>query len=319
MKKITTILVLILAFAVIFSGCTSAKDDVVIKVGTLAGPTGMGMAKIIDEGAEKYEVSIYTAPDQLLPKIIKGELDICAVPSNVASVLYKKTDKKIEALSINTTGVLYILENGDTINSIADLKGKTINSSGQGASPEYILNNILEKNGLVIGEDVEVVYHSEHANLANLVASGEIEIAVLPEPFVSVVTAKNKDINVQLDFNDLWHDLYGEDVDMPMGVTIVQKAFLKDHPKAVEQFMKDYKASIEFVNSDIDAAAEIISANKIVPSPAIAKSAIPRCGIVFIEKDGLKSTLENYYEVLKGYNPASIGGTLPDEEFYYND
>jgi NitT/TauT family transport system substrate-binding protein len=225
MKRIIPILILIFALSSIFSGCTSSEDDVVIKVGTLAGPTGMWMAKILDDNSSKYEVSIYTAPDQIVPKIIKGELDICAVPSNLASILYKKTDKRIKTLSINTTGVLYIVENGDTINSISDLKGKTINSSGQGASPEYILNNILEKNGLVPGEDVEVVYHSEHANLANLVASGEVEIAVLPEPFVSVVTAKNNDVQVKLNFNDLWHELYGEDVDMPMGVTIVQKEF----------------------------------------------------------------------------------------------
>lgn len=318
MKKIIIILAVILISSFLFMGCNTNEPDS-IKVATLAGPTGMGMAKLIEDSKDKYEINIYTAPDQIVPKIINGEVDICAIPSNLASILYAKTNKEIIVLSINTTGVLYIVENGDTINEISDLKGKTINASGQGASPEYILNNILEQNGLVPGEDVNIVYHSEHANLANLVAAGEVDIAILPEPFVSLVASKNADLNIQLDLNDLWHDLYGDNTDMPMGVTVVQKAFLEKYPKVVKEFIKDYKASIKFVNDNMEEAAQLISQHKILPSPQIALSAIPRSGISYIENDEMKSTLEQYLQVLFSYNPASIGGIMPDEEFYYND
>ncbi|MCK5128220.1 MAG: ABC transporter substrate-binding protein [Clostridiales bacterium] len=317
MKKSIIIFVTIILMLT-FVSCSPKEDAPEISIGTLAGPTGMGMVHILEDATNKYKVSIYTSPDQIIPKIINGEVDICAVPSNLASVLYAKTNGQIAVLSINTTGVLYIVENGDTINDINDLKGKTINASGQGASPEYILNNVLEKNGLIPNEDVTIIYHAEHATLANLIAAGEIDIAILPEPFVSVVTSKNESLNVQVDFNDLWHELYGENTDMPMGVTIVQKDFLEKYPKTVESFLKDYEKSIEFVNSNIDEAAELIAKHKIVGSPGIAKSAIPRSGISYTVGDELKSTLDQYLEVLFGYNPASVGGALPDEEFYYN-
>ncbi len=316
MKKIgLLLLVFILAFS-LFAGCTK-EETPIIKVATLAGPTGMGMTKMIDELGDKYEVSILTAPDQIVPKIISKEVDICAVPSNLASVLYKKTEGQIKVLSINTTGVLYIVENGDTISSVEDLRGKTIYASGQGASPEYILNHILEENGLVPNEDVTIIYEQEHAALANMTAAGEIDIAILPEPFVSVVTAKNTDLNVQIDMNLEWQKIHGEGTVMPMGVAIVQKDFLEKYPKAVEDFMKDYEASVNFVNDDSEAAAALIAEQGILPSAGVAKMAIPRAGISFIVDNELETVLNQYLEVLYGYNPASVGGALPDEDFYY--
>ena len=316
MKKATSILLILMSMVFIFAGC--AKEEApIIKIATLAGPTGMGMTKIIDEADGKYEVTVLTAPDQIIPKVVSKEYDICAVPSNLASVLYNKTNKQIEVLSINTTGVLYIVENGDTINSVEDLRGETIYASGQGASPEYILNHILEENGLVPNEDVTIIYEAEHATLASMVAGGEAKIAILPEPFVSVVTAKNKDLNIQIDMNAEWEKIYGEGTKMPMGVAIVQKEFLDKYPKAVEAFMKEYESSVNFVNDDIEAASEMIAAQGILPSAGVAKAAIPRAGICFITGDELKSVLGQYLEVLNTYNPASVGGTLPDEDFYY--
>ena len=316
MKKSLSILIILAAFIFVFAGC--AKEEMpVIKIATLAGPTGMGMTKLIDEAEGKYEVSVLTSPDQITPKIINGEADICAVPSNLASVLYAKTEGQIKVLSINTTGVLYIVENGDTINTIADLKGKTIYASGQGSSPEYILNHVLEENGLVPNEDVTIIYEAEHATLANMVAAGEVDIAILPEPFVSVVSAKNADVKVKIDMNAEWEAIYGEGVTIPMGVAIVQKDFLDKYPKAVEAFMEDYEASVNFVNDDMEAASALIAEQGILPSAGVAKMAIPRAGISFIVGDELESVLNQYLEVLYDYNPASVGGTLPDEDFYY--
>ncbi len=318
MKRILTVLIAsILLVAALATGCAKEEDAPIIKIATLAGPTGMGMAKIIDESEGKYEVSILTSPDQIIPKVISKEVDICAVPSNLASVLYAKTDKEIVVLSINTTGVLYIVENGDTISTIEDLRGKTIYASGQGASPEYILNHIFEENGLVPNVDVTIVYEPEHATLANKVAAGEISIAILPEPFVSVVTAKNTDVKVKIDINAEWEAIHGEGAKMPMGVAIVQKSFLESYPEAVEAFMTEYEASVNFVNSNMESAAELIAQQGILPSAGIAKTALPRSGISFIVGDELQEVLGQYLEVLNGYNPASVGGALPDDDFYY--
>ena len=316
-KLIVIFLAVLLSIVALFSGC--AKEEApVIKIAALAGPSGMGMTKIIDDDSGKYEVTMLTAPDQILPKVINKEADICALPSNVASMLYNKTEKQIKVLSITTTGVLYILENGDTIGSLEDLRGKTIYSSGQGASPEYVLNEILlASNGIDPATDLEIVYVPEHATLANMLAAGEAQIALLPEPFVSVTTAKNADINVQIDMSSEWENLFGEGTKMPIGVAIVQRDFLEKYPEAVEQFMEDYKSSVDFVNSDIDAAAELIAEQSILPSAAIAKNAIPRSGVSFIIGADLEKVLGKYLEVLNNYNPSSIGGTLPDEDFYY--
>lgn len=316
MKKILYLIIVLTLIFSLFVGCTK-EESPIIKIATLAGPAGMGMTKIIDEADSKYEVTILTSPEQILPKVISKEVDICAVPSNMGSILYNKTNKEIEVLSITTTGVLYIVENGDTISSIEDLRGKTIYATGQGASPEYILNHILEENGLIPNEDVTITYLPEHATLANMVAAGEVELAILPEPFVSVVSAKNKDIKVKIDLNIEWEAIYGEGTQMPMGIAIVQKEFLEKYPEAVEAFMKDYEASVNFVNENMDAAAELIAAQKILPSAAIARAAIPRAGISFIVGDDLQTVLNQYLEVLSNYNPASVGGALPDEDFYY--
>ena len=316
MKKIIPIVVALILISLIFAGC--AKEGTpVIRVATLAGPAGMGMTKIINEADGKYEVSLLTAPDQLLAKVINGDVDICALPTNMSSILYNKTDKQIKVLSITTNGVLYILENGDTISTIEDLRGKTIYSTGQGASPEYVLNHVLNENGLVPGEDVTINYLPEHATLANMLAAGEVEIALLPEPFVSVAMAKSENIKVKIDMSAEWEKIHGEGTKLPIGVAVVQKELLEKHPEAVEAFMKDYEASVNFVNSDLDAAAELIASQNIVPSAAIAKAAIPRSGVSFITGSDMEKVLGEYLAVLYEYNPAAVGGTLPDEGFYY--
>jgi NitT/TauT family transport system substrate-binding protein len=288
-----------------------------IRIATLAGPTGMGLIQIVDDESLIYETEIYTAPDQIVPKIISGEVDIASIPSNLAALLYQKTGGNITNLSLNVSGVLYIVENGDTIESMSDLEGKTIYATGQGSSPEYILTHILEENGLIIGENVEVEYLMAHADLANMVAAGEVEVAMLPEPYVSVVMAQNSDINVQIDFNEEWQEIYGTEQSLPMGVTIVNNAFLEENPEAVAQFIEDYKASVAFVTESMDEASELIAEHGIISSAAVAKSAIPKSNISYIEGEKAMTTLNQYFEILFNSNPESIGGSMPDESFYF--
>ncbi len=313
-KKFSTALAIIMMVALLtacaVTGNTISKESPA-SVTTLAGPTGMGMISMFS--SEDYNVSLMTTPDQITPKIINGEVDIAAIPSNLAAVLYNKTKGSIRVVAVNTMGVLYILENGDSIKSIADLAGKTIYATGQGASPEYVLNNILEKNGL---EDVTVKYMGAHADLANAMAAGEVTIAMLPEPFVSVVTAKSKDINVAVDLNEEWKKIYGEDAGIPMGVTVVSKE-LAENKEAMNKLIADYSESVEFVVTDTQNAALEIADQKIIPSAKIAETAIPRCAISFITGQENKNILEEYFRVMFESDPASIGGALPDESFYY--
>lgn len=284
-----------------------------IKIATLAGPTGMGLIGLINDETGKYDIEVLTQPDQLSPKIINGEVDIATIPSNLAAVLFNKMEGGISVIAVNTTGVLYLISNDDEIASLSDLSGKTVTATGQGATPEYIFDKILAENNL----DVSVAFLPAHADLSNSMAAGDVSIGLLPEPFVSITLAQNKDLSVKVDLNDEWREIFGDDSQIPMGVTIVSDSFVEDNPKGLETFISDYKLSVDYVNNDTEKAAEDIAAAGILPKAAIAKLAIPRCGISFIMGEESKSMLEDFLGVLYKSNPKSVGGALPSEEFYF--
>lgn len=290
------------------------SDTSVMKIGALKGPTAMGMAQLLDD--EEYEFSIVAAPDEIVPMIVQGQVDIAAVPANLSSVLYQKTDKNISVLAVNTLGVLYLVENGDSIQSVEDLKGKTIYASGKGATPEYALNSVLEANGLDPEKDVTVEYKSEHAEVVAALAQDQTAVGLLPQPFVTTALMKNENLRVALDLNDLWESSVTDGSKLVTGVVIARNDYLKEHEADVDAFMDAYKNSVEFVNSDTDAAAKIIGDHDIIPE-GVAKKALPQCSIVFMEGDEMQTILSGYLNTLNEQNPEIIGGQLPDEDFYY--
>jgi NitT/TauT family transport system substrate-binding protein len=289
------------------------SEDNPLPVAALAGPTGMGMIALF--GNPAYEMGLFTSPDQVTGKVISGEVAVAAVPSNVAAVLYNKMGGGIQIAAVTTMGVLYIVENGDTVNSLADLSGKTIWATGQGSTPEYVLQRLLEANGVT---DADVQFMGAHADLANALAAGDenVRIALLPEPFVSTVLAKNPDIAVKIDINAEWQKIYGADAGMPMGVTIVSDALAAD-TAGMQKLFADCSASVAYVTGESEAAAADIVAQQIVGSEAVALSAIPRCGISFITGGDAKAILDDYFAVMFESNPESIGGAIPDDAIYY--
>ncbi|WML34905.1 ABC transporter substrate-binding protein [Clostridium sp. OS1-26] len=288
-----------------------------VKIAALKGPTGMGIVKLMEENKDAYDITLFDSPDQLVSKIVNGELDGAAVPSNLAPVLYNKTKGGIQLAGINTLGILYIVENGNTIKDIKDLKGKTIYSSGKGSTPEFVLNYILKKNGLEPDKDVKIEYKMQHSDLATAVASKEVKIAVLPEPFVTTTKMKDKDLQVAIDLTKEWEKVSQGNSKLVMGTLVFRKDFLEKRGKDAEEFLTKYKESVDFVNKNKEDAAKLIEKNGILPNAKIAEMAIPKCNIVFINaKDG-KDSLDKFYKVLEQNDPKSIGGKLPDENFYY--
>lgn len=288
-----------------------------IKIATLKGPTGMGMVKLMEENKENYDISLFDSPDQIVSKVVNGEVDGAAVPSNLASVLYNKTKGGVKLVGVNTLGVLYVVENGDTIKSIKDLKGKTVYASGKGATPEYILNHILKENGLDPEKDLKIEYKAQHNDLAALVASKKAEIVVLPEPFVTTTKMKNKELNIQLDLTKEWEKVAKDNGKLAMGTLIFRKDFIEKRNDDVKAFLDNYKKSVEFVNANKEEAGKLIEKNGIIPKAKIAEMAIPKCNIVFMDAKESRKSLESFYKVLSDSNPKSIGGKLPDENFYY--
>ena len=297
-----------------FAACSKKQDDTEIRIAALKGPTGMGMVKLADkQNYPNYTVSIEASPDALNPRIISGEVDVAAVPVNLASVLYNKLDGDISVLAVSTLGVLYVVEAGSEVNSVADLAGKTVYATGQGATPEYILNYLLDKNG--VAGSVEVNYVGEHAALATMLADGSAEIGMLPEPNVTSTLAGNDNLRIALNLTEEWNKVCS--TELVQGVVIARKSFVNEHPEAIEQFLREYEKSSAFVNENIDEAAKLIVDVGILGNVEIAKKASPNCNISFSKGEAMHKAVEGMLTVLFEANPKSIGGKLPDKDFYY--
>ena len=304
-----------LALCLLCAAALAAAEPV--RVLALKGPTAMGMVQMMDNPGER-EFTIAGAVDAVGPALVKGEADIAAVPANLASVLYNNTEGAVQVAAINTLGVIYIVESGDSVHAVEDLRGKTIYASGKGATPEYALNYILSGNGIDPEKDVTIEWKSEHAECLAALMAGE-GIAMLPQPFVTTAQMKAEGIRVALDLTEEWERLAAAEETpsaMLTGVVVVRRAFAEAHPQAVSDFLDDYAASVAFVNSETEAAAELIGKFDIVPA-AVAARALPACNIVYIDGDEMEEKLSGYLGVLFAQNPKAVGGKLPEADFYF--
>lgn len=302
---------------------TQPAQRVDIRVAALKGPTGIGLVGLMDSqeaGTTRndYTFSLSGAPDDITAQLISGQVDIAALPTNLAAVLYQKTNQQVLMLAINTLGVLYILEKGNTVQSLSDLSGKTILASGQGAVPEYVLNELLQKGKLAQPAIVE--YKSEHSELATLALSGQADLVMLPEPFVTTVLSKSNEFRIALDLTEEWNNVQtsaGNSSDLSMGCLVVTASFAAAHPEALAIFLDEYVQSVDFVNSNTAKAGERVAAYGILADAGLAAKAIPTCNIVLVEGEAMRASLKPFFEILFAANPKSIGGQLPDDKFYW--
>ena len=294
--------------------------EAAFSIAALKGPTAMGLVRLMKdtdadaETANSYKFLLAASADEVTPKLIKGELDFACVPANLASVLANKTGGEIITLAVNTLGVLYIVENGDTISSIADLKGKTVAAAGKGSTPEYALRYLLTENGIDPDEDVDIQWKSEHSECVAALATGAVSVALLPQPFVTVAQSKIAGLRMALDLNDAWNAL-DNGSGLITGVIIGRKSAVEADPEAVEAFLEEYAASVEWVNANTAEAAELIGEYGIVDA-AVAEKALPYCNIVCITGQEMQEKLSGYLDSLFTQNPKAVGENLPGEEFY---
>ena len=292
-----------------------------LRIAGLKGPTTMGLVNLLsmeEDGTASmdYDLQLYGAADEIVPLLMKGELDMAAIPANLAATLYQKTEGGIQAVAVNTLGVLYVVEKGDTVHSFADLKGRTILSTGKGTTPEYVLRYLLTKNGIDPDKDVKIEYYSEASEVtAQMAATKKDAIAVLPQPYVTAAQMKDSDLRVVLDLTKEWNKVC--DTQLITGVTVVRTAYAEDHPEEVINFLKDYQKSVEAANNDIDGTAALCEKVGVVAKAAIAKKALPKCNIVYRIGDEMKADVNAYLQVLYDASPAAVGGKLPDGNFYY--
>jgi len=334
MKKISLLLIFVLAIAT-FTGCANSnepaveqpkeiqqeepKEPVDVTIAGLKGPTSIGMIKMIDEKAlntEGYNVEYIaeSAPDALTGKIINGDIQISSVPINLAAVLYNKTVGAVQIMAVNTIGNLYIVGTDD-IASVLDLEGKTLGMSAKGSTPDYAINYILKQNGLE--GKVELDYTMDHATLAQSVIAEDTKTALLPQPFATQTTMKNNNVKILVDLNEEWKTANDGASQLYTGCIVVNKQFAENNKEFVAEFLKQYEASVNWVLENPADASVLVEKNEIMPSAAIVEKAIPYCGITFKTAQEEKEGLNNFYKILFDSNPASVGGSLPDETFYF--
>ena len=281
----------------------------------------LGLVNLLDmersgKASQHYDLQLYGAADEIVPKLIKGELDMAAIPANLAATLYQKTNGGIQVMAVNTLGVLYVVEKGDSVHSFADLKGRTILSTGKGTTPEYVLRYLLTKNGLDPDKDVKIEYYSEASEVtAQMAASKKDAIAVLPQPYVTAAQLKDSSLRVVLDLTKEWNKVC--DTQLITGVTVVRTEYAKENPDIVANFLRDYEKSIKAAQTDIAGTAALCEETGVVAKKAIAQKALPQCNIVYRVGDEMKADVNAYLKVLYDASPAAVGGKLPDANFYY--
>ena len=313
------------------AGSDVPEESVTVRVAALKGPTAMGLAQLMEQSAEidalmegketvvstgnLYDFTLAASADEVTPALLQGDLDVACVPANLAAVLYQKTEGQLVTLAVNTLGVLYLVENGNAVASLADLKGKTIVAAGKGSTPEYALRYLLTENGIDPDADLTIDWKSEHSECVAALAQGAATIALLPQPFVTVAQGKIEGLRMALDLTAEWDKLDNGSA-LITGVAVARRAFVEEHPGAVDAFLQDYAESVDWVNANTAEAAALIGEYGIVDA-AVAEKALPYCNIVCLTGSGMQAKLSGYLQVLFDADPASVGGAVPGDDFYY--
>ena len=337
MKKVRAIVSLLLALTLALSltacgGQTNSESEqpetqeeltaAEINLYVLSGPTGIGAMNLwaaSDAGETKntYHITMPGANDEVVAALSKGDADIAAVATNLAATLYNKTEGGVTVLAVNTLGVLSLLSNGQEVNAVSDLKGKTIYAPGQGANPEYILRYVLTGNGLDPDKDVTLRFVGEGSELLTVWQSDPEAVILAPQPVATSILMQNENAKTLFDMTEEWDKIAGGDSTLMMGCVIVRNEFLQANPGAVELFLQEYAASIEKAQSDVEGTAALCEQYGLIPKAALAQKAIPSCGLTFVTGAEMKTGLSGYLQVMFDANPKSVGGALPGDDFYY--
>ena len=316
MKKKITVLTLALALVFcLFGGAAFADVLVNTRVFTLNGTTGFGMAGMIAANENKvcpeYTFTVETDPSVVTAALVSGDCDIAALPTNAAAALYNKTEGAVQVLALNTRGVLYLVTDGkEKIESIAGLNGKTVYAPAQ--NPSFIFAALCKAS------DVDVTIDNSYAQPAELntaVAAGQVGLAVLPEPMVTVARSQNPALTVALDLTAEWDKVF-EPGSLVQGCVVVRREFAEAHPDAVKAFLTDYETSVKLLTEDTEAAAKAIEETGIFAKAAVAAKAIPNCNVCFVTGEDMQRELAAFLQIMADTAPQSIGGKLPGEDFY---
>lgn len=330
MKKVMSLISVLLIFSLLFVGCnsktqkkekTEKQTKTEVKIAAMKGPTALGMLRLMEQNENKksennYKFALAGSPDEIIPKLTKGKLDMAAVPANLASALYNKTNGKIKVLAINALGVIYIVEKGNTIKTIEDLKGKNVIAAGKGTTPECALRYMLKQKNIDPDKDLKLTFTSDPAQVVSQLAQGKNTVAMLPQPYVTVAQSKVEGLRIAVDLNKTWNEI-DNGSSLVTGTVVARKDFIEKNPQEVKDFLKEYQESTQYANDNVDKTAALSEKYGVTPKAGIAKKALPYCNITFIKGEKMKTAMEGYLKILFDQNAKVVGGKLPDDGFYY--
>ncbi len=295
-------------------------EPLTVHIAGMKGPTSLGLVKLMEDNTNKtsinnYNFYVHTKADEITPKLINGELDMAALPANAAATVFSRTNGAITVLAVNTLGVVYVVEKGDSVQSLADLAGKKIYAVGKGTTPEYGLSYILAQNGMSI-EDLEIEWKSEATEILPLLKTQENAIAMIPQPFVTAATTQVEGLRVALSLNDEWNKLENGS-QFITGVLVARTEFVQKNPNAVYAFLREYEESLNYAKTETANAAHLVVKYGIMDAEPLAAKALPNCNLQFMKGEEMKAALSGYLKTLYDQNPQAVGGSLPGDGFYY--
>lgn len=290
-------------------------EGVTARVGVLSGPSGIPMAYRMENDAESTAVSyeVFAGANLLLPKLINGEIDIGFLPPNVAAKVYNANNGAILMAAVAGNGMMSLVTKDKNVHSIADIAGKKVSVAGQGATPDYMMRYLLSANKV----EAELDFSIPNAQIAPALIAGKIEYAVVPEPFATVAAMKDKDIVRAVDIQSAFALASGTDGVFPMTVIVVRKEFAEANPEAVRSFLAMYKEAADWTLSNPSAAGELVESHGLGLTSAITEVAIPNAAYTFKGAKEAKADVEKILSVFLNLDASSIGGTLPDDAFYF--
>lgn len=319
-KLISTVLTFALGVTM-FCGCKK-EDDVTVRVGSLMGPTTIGIVNMMGEDApaatgQNYEFTVSTQPDEIAAALNAGDLDIALIPANLAATLYNRTEGGIRVIDINTYGVLYCITTDPSITSVNDLSGKTVITTGQGATPEYAMNYLLDQYGVT---DCTLDFKTEGSEVIASLQADPSQIAILPQPAATAAMVQIEGMDIAFSLDDAWNEVTTQNFvnsRLVTGVTVARTDFIEEHPDAVSTFIVNHHNSVICVETDLEGTAQLVVDQGIVGAVPIAQRAIPLCNIVCVTGSNMKTDLQGYLQTLYDANPQSIGGAMPGDDFYF--
>lgn len=325
MKKILSLLLVFVMLALTLTACGDSGESV--RLGGMTGPTSVGMAKLLDDNAagktlNEYDFTLATAGDEIKTKLLSGDLDIAAIPANLASALYNATNGKIKMLAINTLGVVSILEKGSTVSALSDLVGKKIYApaTAKGVIPELVFNYLLEENGVA---DVSIEWVQPrpdepiHKTLADKLKDEAGVLVLSPEPNASVILTNVEGARRAIDLNEEWNAVNNGAMYIT-GVVVARTEFIEENPEAVDNFLKEYAVSVSYAGTaDVKEVARLVTEHKILPFPDVLEKAIPACNVRYMDGEEMKTAMNGFINCVFDGNPKAFGGKKPDDGFYY--